>query len=334
MLLTIGIPVYNGEKTIKKTLQSILSAAAGKGADNFEVLISDNASTDNTRAVLEEIGTQFPDIIRCRFNDANLGFDANIDQIVLSARGKYVWLLGCGEILSLRSLEVIFKELVSSKYDNILLNFDIYEEENNIFSSISVFDGTIYGTYKSSDLFFRETITGITPLSANIVKTSSYLKIINIPLYEVGWGHVERIVDMLAREEYSGSFVIGDICFTLIRENDGWWTRSGNLLKNNLSLYRIISRMSAKGYSPTTVKCITDHMANVSSLVSYIITAGKQGITVDSSTRAEMKKLYGKRLGFWLIVFPVSLIPGSFWTSKVYKNTINLAKRIIKRRVA
>lgn len=48
-LLTICVPAYNSEKTIAKTLSSIL----GQTYPNFEILFSDNNSTDNTLRIVE-----------------------------------------------------------------------------------------------------------------------------------------------------------------------------------------------------------------------------------------------------------------------------------------
>ena len=47
-LVTICIPAYNVEKTIRKTLESILV----QDYPNIEILVSDNRSTDNTAAIV------------------------------------------------------------------------------------------------------------------------------------------------------------------------------------------------------------------------------------------------------------------------------------------
>ena len=48
--LSIGLPIYNGEKFILKCLDSILAQTFS----NFEIIISDNASTDDSVSFIED----------------------------------------------------------------------------------------------------------------------------------------------------------------------------------------------------------------------------------------------------------------------------------------
>jgi glycosyltransferase involved in cell wall biosynthesis len=48
--ISIGLPVYNGEKTLRKAIESILDQTYS----DFELIISDNASTDNTSTICNE----------------------------------------------------------------------------------------------------------------------------------------------------------------------------------------------------------------------------------------------------------------------------------------
>ena len=45
--LTIGLPVYNGERFLPQTLSSLL----GQTFEDFEIIVCDNASTDHTREI-------------------------------------------------------------------------------------------------------------------------------------------------------------------------------------------------------------------------------------------------------------------------------------------
>ena len=48
--LTIGLPVYNGENSVKKSIDSLLCQTF----TDFELIISDNASTDSTSDICRE----------------------------------------------------------------------------------------------------------------------------------------------------------------------------------------------------------------------------------------------------------------------------------------
>ena len=50
-LVTVGIPVFNGEKYIRKAIDSILAQTFS----NFNCIISDNGSTDQTEIILSLI---------------------------------------------------------------------------------------------------------------------------------------------------------------------------------------------------------------------------------------------------------------------------------------
>lgn len=49
--VSIVIPTFNSEKTIKKTLETIINQTY----QNIEIIISDNGSTDNTINIIKKI---------------------------------------------------------------------------------------------------------------------------------------------------------------------------------------------------------------------------------------------------------------------------------------
>ena len=54
--VSIGLPVYNGENYLCKAIESILSQTY----TDFELIISDNASTDQTQSICEKYASQTP----------------------------------------------------------------------------------------------------------------------------------------------------------------------------------------------------------------------------------------------------------------------------------
>lgn len=87
-LVTIGLPVFDGEAYLEEAIRSVLR----QSLDDFELVISDNASTDRTG----QIGADFAATdrrVRYRRNARNVGAAANYDLTFHAARGPYFkWL--------------------------------------------------------------------------------------------------------------------------------------------------------------------------------------------------------------------------------------------------
>jgi glycosyltransferase involved in cell wall biosynthesis len=83
-LVSIGLPVYNGERYLPRALDCLLA----QDYDNFEILISDNASTDRTRRICGEYAARNPRI-KLSFNDTNIGIIENFERVLEKANGKY-----------------------------------------------------------------------------------------------------------------------------------------------------------------------------------------------------------------------------------------------------
>ena len=85
--ISVGIPVYNGEKFIRKSIESVLRQTYG----NFELIISDNASTDSTSDICTEFLTKDSRIKFVR-QDKNMGPIWNFNFLLQKAVGEYfVW---------------------------------------------------------------------------------------------------------------------------------------------------------------------------------------------------------------------------------------------------
>jgi glycosyltransferase involved in cell wall biosynthesis len=82
--VSFGMPVYNGAKTIASALESIL----GQTFADFEVIISDNASTDATSGIAQDFCKADRRIQYFR-NERNLGAHPNFNRAFTLSRGEY-----------------------------------------------------------------------------------------------------------------------------------------------------------------------------------------------------------------------------------------------------
>lgn len=83
-LVSIGMPVYNGENYIREAINSILAQTYG----NFELVISDNASTDSTEGICKSYVEKDKRVKYSRF-DKNHGAARNYNQTFHLSKGKY-----------------------------------------------------------------------------------------------------------------------------------------------------------------------------------------------------------------------------------------------------
>lgn len=81
--LSVGLPVYNGEKYVAASIEALL----GQTYDDFELIISDNASTDSTPDICREYARSDK---RVRFlqQPRNLGLAPNHNLVLAESRGE------------------------------------------------------------------------------------------------------------------------------------------------------------------------------------------------------------------------------------------------------
>lgn len=81
--LTLGLPVYDGERFLAESLDALLAQTY----TDFELIISDNGSTDGTRAIAEAYAERDPRV-RYVHHPVNRGSSFNHNYVIHEARGE------------------------------------------------------------------------------------------------------------------------------------------------------------------------------------------------------------------------------------------------------
>jgi len=93
-MVTVGMPVRNCERYLAQAIDSVLAQSLSA----FELIVSDNASTDTTPSIVKHY-MQRDARIRYQSFDSNQGVSANWNAVVLAGRGRYFkWLAGSDEM--------------------------------------------------------------------------------------------------------------------------------------------------------------------------------------------------------------------------------------------
>lgn len=88
--LTALVVTYNHARFIEEALRSVLAQKTDFG---YEVVVSEDCSTDGTREVVERLAEAHPDRVRLLLSDRNLNDNSVIRRGLEAARGRYVALL-------------------------------------------------------------------------------------------------------------------------------------------------------------------------------------------------------------------------------------------------
>jgi len=92
-LLSLCIPTYERADLLANLLTTLAREVTPALASAVEVLVSDNASGDHTRAVVESFRATIPNL-RYHRHEQNLGSNQNFLSCMALATGRYVWLIG------------------------------------------------------------------------------------------------------------------------------------------------------------------------------------------------------------------------------------------------
>ena len=107
-IVTVGVPVYNSEKTIGQVLESIINQTYA----NIQIVISDNCSTDSTASICREF-LESDHRITLYEQSENIGAVRNFEFVLNHATGEYFLWSAADDVRSLNFIEVNLQFLLN-----------------------------------------------------------------------------------------------------------------------------------------------------------------------------------------------------------------------------
>lgn len=104
--VSIGMPLYNSEKYLKRSLNSLLD----QDFKEYELIISDNASTDSTPEICREYSKKFKQL-KINRNKKNLGVRANMRIVLEMAKGEYFMWAADDDLWSSDFISTLYEKL-------------------------------------------------------------------------------------------------------------------------------------------------------------------------------------------------------------------------------
>ena len=105
MKISVAFIVYNGARYMRKQLDSILAQSHKVN----EIIVCDDASSDNTKEILEEYKKSCPDLFFLYFNNKNLGPTKNIEKTIQTCTGDIILLSDQDDYWETNKVDTIVK---------------------------------------------------------------------------------------------------------------------------------------------------------------------------------------------------------------------------------
>jgi len=124
MRLSIVVPVYNVEAYIEKCIRSLEQQDIPK--EDYEIIITNDGSPDNCRAIVEKLQEEFTNIIL--INQENQGVSMARNNAIAIAKGDYIMAIDADDYVVPNSLERILAKAVNNDLDVLYLGYEIFNE--------------------------------------------------------------------------------------------------------------------------------------------------------------------------------------------------------------
>lgn len=150
IFLSVCVPTYNASATIVDTIKSIL----GQTDKNFELVIVDNCSTDNTLDLVRKFKDKR---IKLYVNFSNLGCGGNLTSCLQKSRGEIVYFVCADDLIDINTIKRVKKAFrLSSKIGVVTRPYFWFENElSKVIRVTEQFDSDIWikqGRVKYSQL--------------------------------------------------------------------------------------------------------------------------------------------------------------------------------------
>ena len=143
MKLSIIIPVYNTEQTLGRCINSVLQSSL----NNFEIILINDGSTDNSANICESYKNNYPQQIQV-IHQKNQGLSAARNAGLDISKGQYVTFIDSDDYIS-KDLYCHLLEQLNVNHNIDLLEYSLVKETQNNTEILFNFKDFIYRNHRS-----------------------------------------------------------------------------------------------------------------------------------------------------------------------------------------
>jgi len=300
-LLTIAIPTYNRAIYLRELLSVLFDQLIAE--PRVELIISDNASPDETPSLVEEFQNRGLKIRSIR-NETNIGADGNFLQCFERARGKYFWLFGDDDIVVQGGVDTVLSLLERKDHNLVYVNsFPLEDSHRSGISQVKI--NAI--EMQNAKSFASRVHIFFTFISGNIINKERVLRKNQFPFAELlGTNLIQLGWTYAALNDFESGLFISD---KLIGAR-----------VNNTGGYKLL-----ESFGPT-LKAVTDHWLRDEHLRRIIYNGTLQRFwpgmllqykhsantfSSEATPNFVLTPLFRRNLRYWTFVYPMIVLPHS-----------------------
>ena len=123
MKISVIVPVYNVEKYLRKCLDSLVNQTF----KDYEVILVNDGSTDNSANIINEYLSKYP-FIKC-FKKENGGMSSARNVGLDNASGEYLAFVDSDDFVEIFFLEKLYQKAIETESDVVVCNYHALNEE-------------------------------------------------------------------------------------------------------------------------------------------------------------------------------------------------------------
>ena len=123
MNISVILPVFNGERYLESAIRSILY----QSFEEFELIIVDDGSTDNSESIVKELMLN-DDRIKYLKNKKNLGLPKSLNYGIRKSKGQFITWTSHDNIFYKHALNVLYRSLITHGADFVYADCDVIDE--------------------------------------------------------------------------------------------------------------------------------------------------------------------------------------------------------------
>lgn len=318
--LTIAIPTYNRANYLDILLNSILIQYTNV-SEHLELFVSDNASTDNTKEVVDKylsLGLQ----IKYFCQTENLGPDRNIANCFIQTSGEYIWVIGDDDHFLPDAISVVLLQLINN--DEVAI---IHVKATTLECGAALGQKGFNMRVVNKNVFVKNINVFLTFISGNIINKNMFLKYETQDVIKIYFDtYIVQLSWIYKSIAVGDKFIICDTPLIVSTpDNTGGYslfeifaTNQSKIATKELKDYPKLIKYIEKG---TLLKFFPQW-------INLYLEGKMSSFIKDKDPFIILRSVYGKYFEFWAFIYPMKFLPKTL--RRVFIKMIGLLNLVIR----